>query len=230
MERKRYTLDDYNKKESFKDATKFFIVYEGEDKEPKYFGTFNNLFFEPTKASILHVFEKDTNVIGSQPKKLIERAKSFIENPPKDLPVTPTAEDKFRFVLDVDQHPKEEYPELKKYCENLIDADLFISNYCFEIWLLFHLDEPGNIICKSSKESKTELGTKHTELKIKNYPKGYLTIEYILKAIERAEKADLNKNDYFPLEKSTKVYILMKELLKHSILAHKIIDPEIILE
>lgn len=228
MERKRYTLEDYNKKESFKDATKFFIVYEGEDKEPKYFGTFNNLFFEPKKASILHVFEKDTNVIGSQPKKLIERAKSFIENPPKDLPVTPSADDKFRFVLDVDQHPKEEYPELKQYCESLIDANLFISNYCFEIWLLFHLAEPENISCTTSKESKTELGAKHTELKIKNYPKGYLTSDYILKAIERAEKADLNKDDYFPSEKSTKVYLLMKELLKYSLINTQVIDPKIV--
>lgn len=228
MERKRYTLEDYNKKESFKDATKFFIVYEGEDKEPKYFGTFNNLFFEPKKASILHVFEKDTNVIGSQPNKLIERAKSFIENPPKDLPVTPSADDKFRFVLDVDQHPKEEYPELKQYCESLVDADLFISNYCFEIWLLFHLAEPENISCTTSKESKTELGAKHTELKIKNYPKGYLTSDYILKAIERAEKADLNKDNYFPVEKSTKVYLLMQELLQYSLLNNSVKDAKII--
>ena len=228
MERKRYTLEDYNKKESFKDATKFFIVYGGEDKEPKYFGTFNNLFFEPKKASILHVFEKDANVIGSQPKKLIERAKSFIENPPKHLPVTPSEDDKFRFVLDVDQHPKEEYPELKQYCESLVDADLFISNYCFEIWLLFHLDEPENISCTTSKESKTELGAKHTELKIKNYPKGYLTSDYILKAIERAEKADLNKDNYFPVEKSTKVYLLMQELLQYSLLNNSVKDAKII--
>lgn len=228
MDRKRYTLGDYNKKESFKDATKFFIVYEGEDKEPKYFGTFNNLFFEPQKASILHVFEKDTNVIGSQPKKLIERAKSFIENPPKNLAVTPSAEDKFRFVLDVDQHPKEEYPELKEYCESLVDADLFISNYCFEIWLLFHLDEPKNISCKTSKESKTELGIKHASSKIKNYPKGYLTVDYILKAIERAELVDTNKEDYFPVEKSTKVYLLMKELLKHSLINNEVVEPKIL--
>ena len=222
MNRKRYTLDDYNKKESFLDATRFFIVYEGEDKEPKYFGTFNNLFFEPKKASILHVFEKDTNVIGSQPKKLIERAKSFIENPPKNLSVTPSSEDKFRFVLDVDEHPIQEFSELKQYCESLVDANLFISNFCFEIWLLFHLDDPKNITCKTSKESKTELGEKHTKSKLKNYPKSYLTVEYISKAIERAMDADLNKNDFFPVEKSTKVYLLMQELLQYSILNNPI--------
>jgi hypothetical protein len=227
MNRKRYTLDDYNKKESFEDATKFFIVYEGE-KELKYFGTFNNLFFEPKKASILHVLEKDTNVIGSQPKKLIERAKSFIENPPKNILVTPSSEDKFRFVLDVDEHPILEFSELKQYCESLFDANLFISNFCFEIWLLFHLEDQKNIKCTNSKESKTELGEKHTKSKLKNYPKGYLTVEYISKAIERGIDADLNRNDFFPVEKSTKVYLLMQELLQYSILNNPVEDPKIL--
>jgi hypothetical protein len=226
MVRKRHTLDDYNKKEAFEDATKFFIVYEGEVREPQYFGTFNNLFFEPKKASILHVFEKDTNVIGSQPKKLIERAKSFIENPPKDLPVTPSEEDKFRFVLDRDEHPIEQFSELKSYCEQLNEADLFISNFCFEVWLYFHLDEQEKITSSSSKEMKTELGEKHTQSKINNYPKGYLTIDLISKAIERAKKADLDKENYFPVEKSTKVYLLMEELLQYSLLNNTVEDAE----
>lgn len=208
MIRKRFSIDDYNKKDAFEDATRFFIVYEAEKKELKYFETFNYLFFEPKKATILHVLEKDTEVIGSQPKKLIERAKSFIENPPKDLKITPTIEDKFRFVLDVDDHPLEQFPELNEYCKSLKDADLFISHYCFEVWLYFHLDNPEEIKSKSSSEMKTELGAKHTEEKIKNYPKGYLTFERIKKAIERAEKVDLNKNDFSPLEKTTKVYLL----------------------
>ena len=131
MDRKRHTLNDYNKKEAFEDATKFFIVYEAEVKELKYFETFNYLFFEPKKATILHVLEKDTAIVGSQPKKLIERAKVFIENPPKDLPVTPSEEDKFRFVLDVDKHDysKKQFEELYQYSRSLKDANLFISNF-----------------------------------------------------------------------------------------------------
>lgn len=218
MERKRFSLEDYNKKVAFEDATRFFIVYEAEKKELKYFETFNFLFFEQKKATILHVLEKDTEVIGSQPKKLIERAKTFIENPPKDLKVTPTEEDKFRFVLDVDQHPIEQFPELYNYCKSLVDANLFISHFCFEVWLYFHLDSQETIISETSSQMKTELGIKHTEEKINNYPKGYLTTERIKAAIERAEKADINKNHYFPVEKSTKVYLLIKELLEYSIL------------
>jgi hypothetical protein len=218
MIRKRFSSADYNKKEAFEDATKFFIVCEGEVKEPKYFQAFNFLFFEPKKASILHVFEKDTRIIGSQPKKLIERAQAFIENPPKHLTVTPTKEDKFRFVLDRDDHPEEQFLELITYCKSLLDADLFISNYCFEVWLYFHLDDKNSITSSTCKELKTELGEKHSQYKLKNYPKAYLSIERLLKAIERAEIADENKTDFFPVEKSTKVYLLIKELLQYSVL------------
>jgi hypothetical protein len=228
MERKRFSLDDYNKKAAFEDATKFFIVYEAEKKELKYFETFNFLFFETKKATILHVLEKDTQVIGSQPKKLIERAKCFIENPPIDLKITPTEDDKFRFVLDVDEHPIEQFPELENYCKNLPDANIFISNFCFEVWLYFHLDNQEEITSETSSQMKTELGLKHTEEKINNYPKGYLTPERIKKAIARAENADVDKNNYFPVAKSTKVYLLIQELLEHSILNEEVKNPETI--
>jgi len=226
MKRKRYSLADYNKKESFKDATRFFIIYEGEVKEPKYFETFNSHYLNPRTACILHVFENDTKVIGSQPKKLIERAKAFIDNPPKDLLITPTEDDKFRFVLDVDDHPEEQFDELKNYCDSLNDAQLFISNYCFEVWLWLHMDEPMNIRCSSSIDMKTELGEKHKELKFKNYPKSYLEIDRLTQAIDRAEKCDMNKDYYFPSEKSSKIYLLMQELLNFSVVNRSVKEAE----
>ena len=226
MDRKRRKISDYNKKESTEDAIQFFIVYEGEVKEPPYFENFNNEFLKGRKACIMHVLEKDTNIIGSQPRKLIERARLFKENTPKNLFISD--DDKIRFVLDVDKHPPEQFPELKEYCDGLNDADLFISNFCFEVWLYFHLDEKENITSSTSKEMKTELGEKHTQSKINNYPKGYLTIELISKAIERAKVADTNRENYFPTEKSSKVYLLMEELLQYSLLNNSVDGAEIL--
>lgn len=228
MERKRFSLDDYNKKQAFADATKFFIIYEGEVKEPKYFEAFNRFYLNPKTAYIHHIFENDTEVLGTQPKKLIERAQSFIANPPKDLQVTPTEEDKFRFVLDVDDIEKSEFDELYQFCLSLPDANLFISNYCFEVWLWMHLDDVENIKCSTSADMKTELGEKHTEHKMKRYPTSYLEVERINRAIAHAEKADENSKDYFPREKSTKVYQLMQELLEYAIDNKFVNDPETI--
>lgn len=222
----RSNPDNYNKKESFRSSTKFFLIYEGTTKELKYFEFFNRAFLDLKNACIIHVLEKDTNIIGSQPKKLKERAKSFIENPPKNLTVTPSVQDKFRFILDVDNHPADQFPELNEYCQSFEDASLFISNFCFEVWLWFHLEDQEKINSKTSDEIKSELGIKHTEHKINNYPKGYLTIERISKAIERSKQADINKDDYFPVEKSTKVYLLIEELLNYSFINNQVIEPK----
>ncbi len=219
MQRKKYSLDDYNKREPFDDSCiKVFIIYEGTDKEPNYFEAFKNTFLEEKKAYVHHILESSTPIKGNMPKNLIDRAKYFINNPPKDLKFTPSKEDKFRFVIDVDKHPKQQIIDLKEFSDTLLDSNIFISNFCFEVWLWFHLDDQENISAKKSKEIKTHLGEKQNELKFAAFPHNYMAMDLILKAIERAENTDIDKNNYFPAEKSTKVYLLISELLKYSIL------------
>lgn len=226
MQRRKYKLDDYNKKEPFDDSCiKFFIIYEGIDKEPNYFEAFKENFIEEKKAYVHHILENESPIKGNMPKNLLDRVTDFINNPPKGLKFTPSKTDKFRFVLDVDKHPLEQIKDLKKYSDSLIDSSLFISNYCFEVWLWFHFETQEKITSTRSKEIKTELGQKQNEFGI-NFPHSYITIKSIKKAIERAEKADLNKDEYFPSEKSTKVYILIKELLEYSIINTPVIDPK----
>jgi hypothetical protein len=228
MNRKKYSLADYNKSEPFDDScVKFFIIYEGADKEPNYFEAFSEKFIEKKKAYIHHILENDPTKGNNTPLKLKERAANFINNPPKDLKFTPSVEDKFRFVLDVDKHPINQITDLKEFNDVLLDSKLFISNFCFEVWLWFHLDNQYNIQSKKSKELKKEFGLKQNVFGI-NFPHGYMNIELITKAIERAKQADIDKNDYFPTEKSTKVYQLMEELLAHSVLNNDVLHPEIL--
>lgn len=228
MQRRKYSIADYNKSEPFDDSCiKFFIIYEGRETEPNYFEAFNEKFIEPKKAYIHHLLEKKSPVKGNMPKNLLERAKNFIENPPKDLKFTPSKTDRFRFVLDVDKHPKEQITDLKKYSDSLIDSELFISNFCFEVWLWFHLDTKENITATKSKEMKKELGKKVNEFRF-NFPHSYISINHIKEATNRARNADTNKDNFFPVEKSTKVYLLIEELLNYSTLNKNVNDPEII--
>ncbi len=212
MNRKKYAYEDYNKAVAVKDATKYFIVYEGREKELNYFEAFNETFLDEKKAYVHHVLEKDTGVEGNTPLKLKERAEAFINNPPKYLKVTPANDDKFRFVLDVDKHPIEQIKELKCYCEGLNDGSLYISNFCFEVWLWAHTNDLDEITSIKSKEMKTELGT----LKSMNFPHEFMDVNLIRDAIRRCEDADVNSVDYFPSEKSSKVYLLIQELLSYS--------------
>ena len=224
MNRKKYSANDYNKAEAFQDATKFFVIYEGTVKEPNYFQAFNETFLDKKSAYVHHILETNTGIIGNTPLKLKERAEFFIKNPPVDIKITPSKEDKFRFVLDVDKHPPIQIEELKSYCDSLFDSNLFISNYCFEVWLWVHFKDFEDITSKKSSEMKTELGT----LKLKRFPYCFMEIDMINDAIIKSENADKNKNHYFPVAKSTKVYLLIKELLQHVIVSNPVNDPEIL--
>jgi hypothetical protein len=228
MNRKKYSLTDYNKEAPFDDSCiKLFIIYEGIDKEPNYFQAFCETFIEVKKANVHHVLESNSPIKGNMPKNLLTRAKDFIENPPEDLKFTPSVDDKFRFVLDVDKHPAQQTIDLKTYSDTLLDAKLYISDFCFETWLWFHLDEQQNIAATKCKEIKTQLGTKQNELGF-NFPHSYMKIELINKAIERAKNADTDKENYFPVKKSTKVYLLMEELLQYSLLNNSVEEAEIL--
>lgn len=220
MNRKKYKYEDYNKSEPTDDATKYFIIYEGKSKEPNYFEAFNETLIDPKKAFVCHVLEEDTGVIGNTPLKLKERAEKFIKNPPDNIRISPSKDDKFRFVLDVDKHTFAHFEELKSFCDELIDGNLFISNYCFEVWLWSHIEELSNIKSNKSSELKTEFGA----IQSINYPHGFINYDLIKRAISSCEKADKDKGNYFPAEKSSKVYILINELLFYS---HLEFDVEI---
>lgn len=214
MRRGKFKFEDYNKKDPSKDATKYFIIYEGEVKEPNYFQAFNEAYLDTKTAYIHHILENNSGIIGNTPLKLKERASTFISSPPENLKITPSHDDKFRFVLDVDKHPREHIQELKDYCDSLADANLYISNFCFEIWLWSHVEDLSKITATKSSELKTELGT----LNLGDFPDCFINYKLIKHAIEVCEKSDTNKTDFFPSAKSSKVYVLIQELLSHSLL------------
>lgn len=209
MNRKKYSYSDYNKDMPTKEATKYFIVYEGKSKEPNYFEAFNEKFIDNKLAYVCHILEEDTGVFGNTPRKLIERAESFITSPPENIRVTPASDDRFRFVIDVDQHPNEHLEELANYCNNLYDGRIFISNFCFEVWLWSHYEDLSKIQSTTSREMKTELGTIDTG----QYPHSFMNLELIKQAINRCKKANQNPDNYFPEIKNSNVFQLIEELI-----------------
>lgn len=226
MQRRKYTPLEYNKKEPTDDSNiKYFILYEGIDKEPNYFQFFNETFLDNKRVYVHHILESNSPIKGNMPKNLLERAKDFISNPPEDIKFTPSETDKFRFVIDVDKHPQKQIEDLNNFSSNFVDSKVYISNYCFEIWLWLHLDEIKNISSDKCKGLKKELGDKQNEMGI-NFPVDYMKIDLIKKAIQKAEDSDTDKKEYFPKEKSTKVYLLIKELLEYSILTEPVNNPE----
>ena len=195
----------YRRRESFKDSSMFIIGYEGNIKDPKYFYRIEEELIEPRKAFI-HPLPPDNG--ESAPKKVLERVKDFVEDPKRGVDIEPG--DNIWFVLDVDRYPKVQFDEVNEYCNMEKQRKLAISNPCFEIWLWMHIEDVDKITSKTSKMLKNEL---HEKLNSLSFNGDY--IPFMKDAIKRAYIADSSKT-YYPDSYSTKVHLLVEELLKYS--------------
>ncbi len=180
-----------------RDARCFFIIAEGE-REEDYF-----LWFEQKSKRIrVQIIEREGK--ASAPKHMLYRLHKFL---PENA-VQPG--DQIWFVLDVDQWKRESIEELRTLCADYEGWATAISNPCFEVWLLFHLNiaTPSNIA--KSKDIKQLLND--------SIPGGYKVETFapqIVSATTHAKAADLTPDHNYPdLIGTTKVYQLAEEMLK----------------
>ena len=139
-------IRDYNKREPSRDAHKIFIICEGKGTEPSYFA-----FFEGLSSNLQVITIPPTD--GTDPLKLLERAKQVLLDSEKGYSLDYLHRDTVWFVIDTDTWEEEgkiaplrefcalqnatiplKYDEVKAY-----DAwNVAQSNPCFEIWLYYH--------------------------------------------------------------------------------------------
>lgn len=185
-----------------RDYRLFAIASEGSVREPEYFGPFANSI-DRIKVDIIEDKHNDQN---SAPKKLLERALEYIKD--VDLSLE-EGEDTLWFVVDVDRWPREQLEELNDFCKGLKNANIVVSNPCFEVWLLFHKRKDiSELDCSSSEKTKQAL---HGIEK-----GGYFYLNYLPlmeQAVKNAKSKDSNKEHYMPNPKETKVYLLGEALL-----------------
>ncbi|MBO7462800.1 MAG: RloB domain-containing protein [Bacteroidales bacterium] len=140
---------DYGKKNPSRDAHKVYIVCEGKVTEPKYFA-----FFEGISSNLQVITIPPT--VGTDPLKLLERAKEVFINKDRVHSVDYSHGDTVWFVIDTDTWETEgKITPLRKFCDTQNKAitkkydeikqysawNVAQSNPCFEIWLYYHLME-----------------------------------------------------------------------------------------
>lgn len=138
--------DYYAKREPSKDASKIFIVCEGEGSEPEYYRFFNGL---SSNLELIIIPPED----GTDPLKLINLAKQKLLNTENGASIDVMQKDKVWFAVDTDTWEDEgKISILREFCKerNKIAFDNYDelnpysvwnvaqSNPCFEIWLYYH--------------------------------------------------------------------------------------------
>ena len=145
IERRR----DYGKKNPSRDAHKVYIVCEGKVTEPNYFRFFEGL---SSNLQVITIPPSD----GTDPLKLLERAKQILIGKDREYDVEYAHRDTVWFVIDTDTWETEgKITPLRKFCSTKNKSiskefdeiksypawNVAQSNPCFEIWLYYHLME-----------------------------------------------------------------------------------------
>ncbi len=209
---------DYDKREPSRDAHKIYIVCEGKGTEPYYFTFFEGL---SSNLQVITIPPAD----GTDPLKLMERAKQVLIGEDREYTVEYEHGDTVWFVVDTDTWEKEgkiaplrlfcsqqnaaiplQYDEVKSYSA----WNVAQSNPCFEIWLYYHFYENKPAPDEVSKYASFKEFVNNSIAGGFNFEKDPVRLET---AIVNAGNNKESSVEGFPLVYSTDVDLLGKEII-----------------
>jgi len=193
--------------------TLFVIATEGQNTEPQYFEGLQSIANERVYIEILQRRKSD-----SAPKYIFQQLSRF----KSDYSLRPT--DELWMVIDRDLWPDSSLSTVAQECKNK-RFRLAVSNPSFELWLLLHLKDIEEYsvserleLQKNPKVNKNRTKLERELIKLcQGYNKSKLKFDTfrsgIQKAIFRAERLHVNKNERWPQSLGSHVYILVKKIL-----------------
>lgn len=209
---------DFTRPEGVRSARLVVIAAEGRDTE--------NIYFEAMKGSLcasnvhMEVLHRDTD--DSSPENVLLQLKTFQTeyNIEKD--------DELWVVVDRDRWEEKMMADVARHCSNSGNFQFCVSNPCFELWLLLHLedvslydDSTKRKLYENKKTSKGRSSSTWLKKKMKQLLGSYHESDYnafallphIQIAIERAQNLDIRPKDRWPQTIGTRVYWLVRSIM-----------------
>ncbi|OOO00570.1 MAG: hypothetical protein ATN35_06715 [Epulopiscium sp. Nele67-Bin004] len=172
---------------------KYFLAFEGYKTEPIYFEAIqeNRTLLNINPLIELHQVDREQTG-GNHPLDIIKNVDEYMQTINDTDNITYDARiDKVCIIVDRDKKSfiiKQLRKAIKK-CEEK-SFRLFLSNPCFEFWLLLHYDEVHDINNDELLENKKEDNQTFAERELKKlcigYQKGEFPIEWFIENINKA--------------------------------------------
>ncbi len=208
-QRKKFT-----RREGDKSARLVVIAAEGRETE--------NIYFEAMKVSLcaskvhVEVLHRDSD--QSSPEHVFDQIHQFMSE------YNIEEDDQLWVVVDKDRWKVKMLAEIARYCAQNKNLSFCVSNPCFELWLLLHIediatysDEQMDALAKNKKTNgKTWLKQRMKDLTEHYQESSYdamALLQHVQSAIERAERLDVKPNDRWPQKVGTRVYRLAKSII-----------------
>ncbi len=206
---------DFERLEGIKSARLVVIAAEGRKTE--------NMYFESMKISLcasdVHVEVLHRNSNDSSPENVYEQIREFMAE------YNIEDDDQLWIVVDKDKWKDKMLSAVAQYCVQNDNLRFCVSNPCFELWLLLHIED---VTLYDKKQIKLlfmnqKVNSQDTWLKkrMKDLTGHYRESDYdamallphIDTAIERAKDLDISPMDRWPQGIGTRVYLLVKSIM-----------------
>lgn len=206
---------DFQRIEGVKSSRLIVIAAEGRATE--------NIYFEAMRqelcASNVQVVVLQRGDDNSSPENVHQQIKSFMDE------YNILDDDQLWIVVDRDRWKDKMLSEVAQSCQQNPNLQFCMSNPCFELWLILHLED----VSAYSDEDKSALFenaklTTHgtwTKYRLRSLMGQYQESEYnpfvllphIHDAINRAIALDVNPKDRWPQTIGTRVYLLAQSIM-----------------
>lgn len=211
---------NFERREEYKSSRLVIIAAEGRYTENIYFNSMKNTLC----ATSVHVEILERHDDNSGPENVYNQIQDF----KKEYNIAD--DDQLWIVIDKDRWTDKTLSLVAQYCTSDDKLYFCVSNPCFELWLLLHLEDVSEYSEDDKiklKENKKPSQYKQTWLKSKlkkkmgSYSESKYDAEGLLEnidiAIQRAIKLDNNPHDRWPQDIGTRVYLLAQSIMNRNI-------------
>ena len=208
--------------EAFRDARLIVIASEGKDTERIYFKALAKEYTNPRVH--VHILERSVDEQNnSSPEHVLKQLNDY-----KNL-YDLEADDELWLVVDKDQWKDKMLSRVATECAFEVSMHMALSNPCFELWLLLHLEDAASLTPEEQMlwmENRRKSKNADPYLKVRlrqkmgSYPESsYDVLSWIVHvedAIERARALDKKPADRWPQTLGTRVYLLAESIMNRN--------------
>ena len=210
------------RREAFRDARLIVIASEGKDTERIYFKALAKEYTNPRVH--VHILERSeaeqNNSSRDHVLKQLNDYKSQYEL---------EADDELWLVIDKDRWTEAMLSRVATECSQEVAMHMALSNPCFELWLLLHIEDSALLTPEEQKQwienrRKSKNGDPYLKVRLRQKMGSYhessydalALIAHVEDAIERARALDKNPNDRWPQTLGTRVYLLAESVMNRN--------------
>lgn len=210
------------RREAFRDARLIVIASEGKATERIYFKALAN---EYDNARV-HVRILDRSIDeqnNSSPEHVLNQLNDYKSQYELE------ADDELWLVVDKDRWTEAMLSRVAMECSQKVAMHMALSNPCFELWLLLHIEDAASLPPEEQKQwmenlRKSKNADPYLKVRLRKNMGSYhessydalALIAHVEEAIERARALDKNPNDRWPQTLGTRVYLLAESVMNRN--------------